>query len=188
MLFYHNLPFMKKKTLVICGTILGIATIALISSCRTIPKGAVAVSPFHSDQYLGKWHEIARFDYRFERHLNQVTAEYSLNSNHTIKVKNRGFHSEKKEWKEAIGKAKFVESPEVGKLKVSFFGPFYTGYNVIAIDEGYKYALVAGKNLKYLWILSREKTIPEEVKQKYLTLATSIGYDVSQLIWVDQKI
>ena len=51
-------------------------------------------------------------------------------------------------------------------LKVSFFGPFYAGYNVIAIDNEYKYALVAGQSLKYLWILSRETNIPEEIKDK----------------------
>lgn len=42
-------------------------------------------------------------------------------------------------------------------LKGSFFGPFYSGYNVIVIDPDYKYALVAGESLKYMWILSREK-------------------------------
>jgi apolipoprotein D and lipocalin family protein len=46
-------------------------------------------------------------------------------------------------------------------LKVSFFGPLW-GYNVVAIDKEYKYALVAG-GINYLWILSREKSIPLEV-------------------------
>ena len=71
-------------------------------------------------------------------------------------------------------------------MKVSFFGPFYASYNVIALDENYKYALVAGQNLNYLWILSREKTIPESVKQEYLKIAEEVGYDTSKLIWVNQ--
>lgn len=69
-------------------------------------------------------------------------------------------------------------------LKVSFFGPFYSGYNVIAIDENYKYALVAGKSTKYLWILSRETTIPENIKKDYLRIAENIGYNIKDLIWV----
>ena len=69
-------------------------------------------------------------------------------------------------------------------LKVSFFGPFYSGYNVIAIDDEYRYALVAGKSLKYLWILSRETSIPVDIKDKYLKIAEEIGYDTSDLIWV----
>ena len=69
-------------------------------------------------------------------------------------------------------------------LKVSFFGPFYSGYNVVAIDQDYKYALVAGESLKYMWILSREKTIPESVKADYLIKAQEIGYNVTDLVWV----
>lgn len=97
---------------------------------------------------------------------------------------NKGFNTETNEWKQAIGKAKFAGDKDVAMLKVSFFGPFYSGYNVIALDEDYKYALVAGKNLKYLWILSRETTIPDDVKQHYLKTAESIGYKTSDLIWV----
>lgn len=69
-------------------------------------------------------------------------------------------------------------------LKVSFFGPFYAGYNVIAIDDNYKYALIAGKNLKYLWILSRETHIPEDIKAKYMKIVEGIGYNTDDLIWV----
>jgi len=70
-------------------------------------------------------------------------------------------------------------------LEVSFFGPFYAAYNVIALDKDYQYALIAGSNLNYLWILSRTKTIPDEVRNEYLMIAKSAGYDVSKLIWVE---
>jgi apolipoprotein D and lipocalin family protein len=51
----------------------------------------------------------------------------------------------------------------VAMLKVSFFWASLWGYNVVAIDKEYKYVLVAGGSLNYLWILSREKSIPLEV-------------------------
>ena len=70
-------------------------------------------------------------------------------------------------------------------LKVSFFGPFYSGYNVLAIDDEYKYALIAGESTKYLWILSREVNIPEEIKNKYLKIAKEIGYNTDDLVWVE---
>lgn len=156
----------------------------LLTSCASIPKGVTVVSPFEKEKYLGKWFEIARFDFRFERGLNNTTAEYSLNSNGTIKVVNRGYNYEKKIWKEATGKAKFVQHESIAMLKVSFFGPFYGGYNVIAIDPEYKYALVSGSNFDYLWILSREKTIPAEIKSLYLEKAEKLGYKVSNLLWI----
>lgn len=156
-------------------------------SCATIPKGAVAVKPFVKERYLGKWYEVARKDFRFERNLNNTTAEYSLNNDGTIKVDNKGYNTVTGEWKQAIGKAKFVGAENTAMLKVSFFGPFYSGYNVLAIDDEYRYALVAGKNLKYLWILSRETTIPVEIKEKYLKIAEEIGFDTTDLIWVDHN-
>ena len=70
---------------------------------------------------------------------------------------------------------------------MSFFGPFYSGYNVIALDKDYKHALVAGKSLKYLWILSRKKSIPDSIKSKYLQIAQDVGYDTSKLIWVEHN-
>lgn len=154
-------------------------------SCATIPKGAVAVKPFDKEKYLGKWYEIARKDFKFERNLSNTTAEYSLNENGTIKVNNQGYNTIKGEWKQAIGKAKFVGEENTAMLKVSFFGPFYSGYNVLAIDDEYKYALIAGESTKYLWILSREVNIPEEIKDNYLKIAKEIGYNTDDLVWVE---
>jgi len=53
------------------------------------------------------------------------------------------------------------------------------------LDENYQYALIAGKNLDYLWILSRTKSIPEDIKTNYLQIAKEIGYDTTKLIWVN---
>lgn len=126
-----------------------------------------------------------RFDFKFERNLNNTTTQYTVNNDGTIKIVNRGYNYEKKQWKEAIGIAKFVGDDDVAMLKVSIFSPFYSGYNVIAIDNDYKYALVCGNNLSYLWILSRETTIPEDIKQNYLSVAKKLGFNTSVLIWVE---
>lgn len=175
---------MKSVVKNLCIGIIGLCT---FNACTNIPKGASAVKPFHKEKYLGKWYEIARLDFRYEKDLNNTTAHYSVNSDGSIKVDNRGYNYKTKEWKQSIGKAKFTGDDNVGMLKVSFFGPFYSGYNVIALDSAYKYALVAGKNLSYLWILSRETSIPDEIKENYLKMAESIGYNTSKLIWVEHN-
>ena len=123
-------------------------------------------------------------DFRFERNLNNTTAEYSINDDGTIKVFNKGYNTKTNKWESVTGKAKFIKDENVAMLKVSFFGPFYSGYNVIAIDKEYKYALIAGKNLKYLWILSRDTTIPEDVKKNYLDQAQRAGFRINELVWV----
>jgi apolipoprotein D and lipocalin family protein len=177
---------MEKKKSFTAAALAGFAL--LTQSCATIPQGATVVQHFDKSKYLGTWYEIARLNHRFERNLEGCTAVYTLNDNGTIKVTNSGYNTETREWKQAIGKAKMAGKPDEGKLKVSFFGPFYGAYNIIALDEQYKYVLVAGNNLNYLWILSRETTIPEDIKQQYLATAKGLGYDISALIWVKHDI
>ncbi|KMQ69291.1 lipocalin [Chryseobacterium sp. FH2] len=164
---------------------LGVLGLIVFSSCSVgIPKGATAVKNFNVDKYLGKWYEIARFDYKFEKDMDNVTATYSQSPNGIIRVDNKGYHYVKKEWKESIGEAKFVDKKTEARLKVSFFKPIWAGYNVIDIDDDYQYALVAGNSLKYLWILSRTTKIPESIRQRFLEKAKKIGYNTDELIWV----
>lgn len=163
---------------------LGAVAVALNAACRvSIPAGAKAVKPFDGEKYLGKWYEIARLDFKYEKNLTYVTANYSRGEEGMIVVDNRGYNYVSKEWKQSVGKARFVRDPQVGRLKVSFFGPFYSGYNVIAVDENYRYTLVAGNNLDYLWILSREKSVPDAVKENYLKIAQELGYKTTDLVW-----
>ncbi|EAL72291.1 hypothetical protein DDB_G0269882 [Dictyostelium discoideum AX4] len=171
--------------LLVGGTILGALTYAYSSLKRTIPEGAHACSPFYPEKYVGKWYEIARLDFYYERDMNNVSAEYTLNKDGTISVINSGYNYVEKKRESVNGKALFVHGSDEAMLKVSFFGPFYAGYNVIAIDPDYKYALVAGRSLDYLWILSRETSIPDHIKKQYLELAESIGYNTSKLIWTE---
>ncbi len=173
---------MKKNRLIF--SLIAVLIMFGLLSCSTIPKGVIAVKPFDKERYLGKWYEIARIDFKYERGLNNTTAEYALNNNGTIRVTNKGYNTKNGEWKQAVGKAKFVYKEDIAMLKVSFFGPFYSGYNVIALDPDYKYALVSGASFRYLWILSRETTIPDEIKNKYLKLAKDLGYNTSDLLWI----
>ena len=176
---------MKNLKKIAIPLTVGILGALFLSSCSVgIPKGATAVQDFKADKYLGKWYEIARFDYRFEKNLDNVTAEYSKKDENSLNVKNRGHNYKKDKWSESIGEARFVNSPNEGRLKVSFFKPIWAGYNVIDIDDDYKYALVAGNNLDYLWIMSRETTIPESYKQRFLEKAKALGFKTENLIWV----
>lgn len=143
------------------------------------------VDSFDPEKYLGKWYEIARLDYFFERNLNNTTAHYSLNRDGSIRVVNKGYNYVTHEHKQAVGVARFTGPKDLGALKVSFFGPFYSDYTVIALDKNYKYSLVAGRNRDYLWILSRETTIPDKVLEEFLTIAVDYDYDIEKLIRVE---
>ena len=176
----------KKRFFFFTGvTALAGALVYVMQGCISIPKGATAVSPFDIHRYSGQWYEIARLDFTFEKNLNNTTAHYSLTDEGTVKVVNRGYNYVKNKWEQAEGKARFVGSPDVARLKVSFFGPFYSAYNVVELDDDYRYALVIGRSTKYCWILARETTIPDEIKEKYVDKARQIGVDTGNLVWVE---
>ena len=162
------------------------AFLVVACSSPTPPPGVTVVTPFDSQRYLGKWYEIARFDHRFERGLQRVTATYSSMDDVGIQVVNRGYNPERGMWQQVVGQAYFTGDPSRAALKVSFFGPFYGGYNVIALDKEYRHALVCGPDRDYLWILSRTPTISDEMKQQMLDVATRQGFDVSKLMWIEQ--
>ena len=166
----------------------------LLTSCMTeMPQAAKdsVVQSVDANQYLGTWYEIARLDHSFEKGLEQVTASYSLEKDGSIKVVNRGYKTESKEWKEVIGKALFVDpansdGTRTGQLKVSFFGPFYGAYNIIALDKPYyNYAMVSGGQA-YLWILSRTPQLTYPIKQELVSRAKHLGYAAEKLIFVKQ--
>ena len=158
-----------------------------LTGCDVAPDNVQPVDGFELNRYLGTWYEIARLDHSFERELEQVTATYSLRDNGGVKVINKGFNPKKNKWQEAEGKAYFVGEPHIGQLKVSFFGPFYGGYNIIELDKvGYQYALVCGPDLSYLWILARDPTLEQQILDKLVTKAKSLGFATDQLIYVKQ--
>ena len=131
------------------------AFLVVACSSPTPPRGVTVVNNFDAKRYLGTWYEIARFDHRFERGLEKVTATYSLRDDGGLNVINKGYNPDREMWQQSEGKAYFTGAPTRAALKVSFFGPFYGGYNVIALDREYRHALVCGPDRDYLWILSR---------------------------------
>ena len=166
-----------KKLMILLSTL-------LLTACLGMPKQVQPVNNFQLERYLGTWYEIARLDHSFERGLSHVSANYSLLPNGQVRVLNRGYSEQKKTWKQAEGKASFVQTPDIGHLKVSFFGPFYSSYVITDLDDAYQYALISGYNHSYLWILARQPQIPDAVKQRLIAKAQSLGFDTRQLIFV----
>lgn len=161
-------------------------TIVLQSGCTGIPDGVQAVTGFELDRYLGTWYEVARLDHSFERGMSNVTATYSMRDDGGVSVVNRGYKDAKGKWNEAMGKAYFIGDTDVGQLKVSFFGPFYGGYNILELDkDDYQYALISGPDRSYLWILARSPNLSQNVLSTLVNKAKDMNFPVDELIYVD---
>ncbi|GAA4308368.1 lipocalin family protein [Mucilaginibacter gynuensis] len=164
----------------------GVGTAGLIYAFwpkNKIPGNAI-VQPFDKNKYLGLWHEIARLPNHIERNLKDVTENYTLNADGTINVVTRAYNFEKNKPVEATGKMKLAGAHNKGRLKVAYHLPIYLNYNILDVDAGYQYALVAGNSMDHLWILSRETTIPDEIKEHFLEKAAGLGFNTTLLEWM----
>jgi apolipoprotein D and lipocalin family protein len=160
--------------------------IVLFTACSSKNPPLQTVEKVDLQKYLGTWYEIARYEHFFEKDCKNVSANYSMMDEETIKVINRCTKIQTNEKKEAMGRAYAVDSSN-SKLKVSFFRPFYGDYWVLILDENYEYVLVGTPSREYLWILARNKTISDEVKNSILEKLPSLGFDASKFIWTIQE-
>jgi len=144
---------------------------------RAVPQPAKSVD---LDRYLGRWYEIARYEASFQRGCEAVTADYSRNSDGTIRVLNscrKGGLDGK--LKTATGRAKIADSQTNAKLKVSFFGPFYGDYWVLDRADNYSWAIVGEPSGRYLWILARGARPSATMRVLLESRAKELGYDWS---------
>lgn len=163
---------------------------AFLSGCTGVPQGLSVVDDFSLERYLGTWYEVARLDNRFEKELEPVSASYSPAPDGSVRVINRGYDVKKQEWKTIEGRAVFADEKQQdkGALKVSFFGPFYASYNVIALDrENYSWALVCGRDKSYFWILSKRQDMDPALLKELVQKAASLGFDTARIRYVKTR-
>ena len=165
---------------------LGVVLMALVASAGVAtakePELAV-VDSVELDRYLGTWYEIASYPAWFQRNCTAVTARYSLRDDGLIEVVNscrKGSLDGK--LKQSTGRAKVVDTDSNAKLKVSFFGPFWGKYWIIDLDPDYQWAVVGEPKRKYLWILSRTRSMDDEVYKRILAGLPDKGYDPDGLL------
>lgn len=175
----------RKQSLLLVSAVA--AGTALYNALKPIRSDVIVIDDFDIHKYLGTWYEIARMDFFWEKNLINVQANYSTNADGKILVTNSGYDLKKRRAKTSEGKAKFIRTPNEGALAVSFFGPFYSAYNIVHLDQNYQHALVFGKNTDYMWILSRTKELDDDIKKDYLAYARQCGFEVEKLYWTPQN-
>lgn len=161
------------------------AVLMIFSLCSTLSaKEAPLPTVAHVDltQYLGKWYEIARYPFYFQKGCYRSTATYSLNKDGSIHVLNECFKGPTGKYKKAVAKAWAVDANSNSKLKVQFFWPFSADYWIIDLSPTYQYAVVSEPTRKHLWILARTPSLDKDTYQQILLRLQALGFDTSKLI------
>ena len=167
------------KRFLITGIISSVA--AALTGCGGTSDIA-AVKPFEPERYMGTWYEIARLPQYFERGLDEVKAEYTLNDDGTIEVVNSGVKDGEPTSITGTAKLKHPDADlQTGELRVSFFGPFYSDYRIIELAPDRSYAVVTGSRKNYLWILSRQPKMEETRLKEIVGRLAGQGFDTARL-------
>ncbi|MCX7792940.1 MAG: lipocalin family protein [Thermodesulfovibrionales bacterium] len=164
-----------------------IASIMFLQACSTATKNPLPpleVVPFVDlTRYTGVWYEISRYPHPFQEGCVGSRATYTLRKDGKIDVINECYDgSFSGKLRRVKGTAKVIDKSTNARLKVSFFWPFYGDYWIIDLGKNYEYAVVGHPTRKYLWILSREKTMDEKLYSEILQRLEAKGYDTTKLI------
>jgi apolipoprotein D and lipocalin family protein len=168
-----------------------LAAALLLSACAANPvyrqtTAPLPVASIDLDRYLGLWHEQARLPNSFEEGCVRVTAEYGRRADGLISVLNSCVEANGRE-RDAQGRARVVGEAGEGKLKVSFFGPFWGDYWVLARGENYEWSIVGEPGGRYLWLLTRSETITPAQRAEFERRITELGYRPSDMEWAQPR-
>lgn len=149
-------------------------------ACANIVKTPENPS-FDLDRYLGKWYQVARIDYQYERGLDSVVLVYSLDEKGKIDFRSRGFNSAEGRWTELCGTVTPTKIMNFFKLRL---GPLaWLGYKVAYVNKDYTLAIVTGNTHKHLWILSRTPKLDSDELNLAYEVTGGLGYDNSKLLF-----
>ena len=178
---------MKRKATHFFIMALMVSFLTTLCSCVSdnAPRPVSVVDNFDVERYMGTWYEIARLPQWFERNMINVKAEYTLQSDGTMKVVNTGIRDG--QIKVAEGVARFKGWKKLGLLEVSFNKHFYSDYRIIRLADDYHYAVVTGKTKDSLWILSRKPQMPQKELDEILSHLLGLDFDISKLEYPMQK-
>lgn len=158
--------------------------VLLFSGFSEAPPPPSVIDDFQPERFLGTWHEIARTENTFQRNLDRVSATYSVSGDGFITVINRAYDLKVMRWRTTKGRAMLAGERNVGSLKVSFLGTFYSRYNILDIDrKNYSWALVCGRDRSLFWIISRHPTMDKTLLKRLLAEARKLGFDTAHVLY-----
>lgn len=139
------------------------------------------------NKYEGIWFSVNEIPQKYTEGCTCTRAIYQLTSTNSIIVTNKCDRNGNESI--VIGEATPIDDTG-GRYSVQFQDqllPFKGSYNILSVAADYRFAVVGDDERESLWFLSRERTLSQEDYSYMVQVAVSQGYDVSQLVPVEQS-
>lgn len=156
---------------------------ALLILLALTPQNARCAETQNLEIFAGTWYEIARTDHAFERNLTNTAAECTVTGDGTLILSTRGLNGRTNRWTRITARARPGEGP---RIEIMFLGFFAVPYRILSVDGECAYALIASENLEKMWFLSREKSVSDDIFEKYVSIARELRVSTDNLIRVAQ--
>jgi apolipoprotein D and lipocalin family protein len=138
-------------------------------------------------RFMGRWHVIGHIPYSLERGKVATYDEYTLRPDGRIDnvfgFRKGSFDAPEQTWK---GIAWVVDTTSNAEWRVQFIWPLRAAYLVTDLDPDYRWSVVGHPSRNYLWILARDRSLPDPLYRDLLKRAAAQGFDTSRVVKVPQ--
>lgn len=158
-----------------------ICTILLVFTGFFSADKNTPVNKLDLKKYSGTWYSLYSIPTIFDKGSRETTTKYTLNKDGYYNV----LTTYKKPNDEKIysrnSKMFPSEDGSNGELQAQFIWPIKIDYWIIELADDYSYVVVGHPDHKFLFIMSRNQTIPKKTHDEIVTRCKAKGYEVSKL-------
>lgn len=141
----------------------------------------VPVAKLDLKKYSGTWYSLYSIPTIFDKGSRETTTKYTLNKDGYYNV----FTTYKKPGDNKVysRNSKMFPSDEgdKGELQAQFIWPIKVDYWIIELADDYSYVVVGHPDHKFLFIMSRNQTMPKKTHDEIVSRCKAKGYEVAKL-------
>jgi len=140
----------------------------------------IPVAKVDFKKYAGTWYSLYSIPTLFDKGSRETTTKYTLNASGNYDVLTTCKKTGDDKVHSFTSKI-FTSEHESAKMKAQFIWPVKVDYWVIDLADDYSYVVVGHPDHKFLFIMSRTKTLPAKTYDAILSRCRIKGYDTGKL-------
>lgn len=178
------------RIVALLASLLALTACASLGSGKPQPGDLRPVPYVDLQRYMGDWFVIANIPYFAEKNCFDSVESYALRADGRIdnwfECREKSFDAPQKRKLTTI--ATVYDKRSNAEWRVPFFRVLKIKYFVIDLDaEQYRWAVIGHPSRRYGWIISRTRSLPEDLYASILLRLAAQGYDPTKFVKVPQQ-